>query len=388
MKSLPERVTGTRVSHQRNSRKLRSMSWTSRQRHTVVVVCPRIEGHRLSYAKLLLQHAAATGRDAVLVGPRGVSNAVEYRTHLVANTVPHDLRELPDLGPAAIQDILDRSERASVVFPDGDDVVGAFASGRLRRGNHDVSILVMRPEGQGKSRAVRSAATMAKASIRWAARRRAGVAVMTLASAVAPGVGRLEVRDPIAFSPNPELAEAYRKEWAASAAKDTRWFGVVGALTSRKNIPIVAEALTQISQPIGLVLAGHAEDGEAEVARWVAPLVAANVVVRRVAGTLSDEQLDSIISALDVAVVAHSNEGPSGIVGKAQAANRFVLGAGALSLRADLRNNPALGLWTPLDPTAMARAAETLLRRERPVGGGPDGSDFAARLLGEAASQL
>ncbi|MGU3357840.1 hypothetical protein ACLBWJ_11350 [Microbacterium sp. M4A5_1d] len=360
------------------------MSSTSRQRQTAIVVCPRIEGHRLSYAKLLLQHAAATGRDAVLVGPRGISTAVEYRTHLAANTVPHDLRELPDLGPAAVQRLLDESKSASVVFPDGDDVVAAFASGLLHRGSNDVSILVMRPKGQQKSLAVRSAATAAKASVRWAARRRAGVTVMTLASAVAAHVSPFEVRDPIAFSPDPHLADAYRREWASSAAEGTRWLGVVGALTSRKNILVVSDALTRVPQPVGLVLAGHAEDGEAEVARWVAPLVAANIVVQRVAGTLSDEQLDSIISALDVAVVAHSNEGPSGIVGKAHAANRFVLAAGALSLKADIRANPALGLWTPLEPTAMARAAEALLSRKRCTGGGPYSSDFAARLLGEA----
>ncbi len=35
---------------------------------------------------------------------------------------------------------------------------------------------------------------------------------------------------------------------------------------------------------------------------------------------VSDEELDSIIASLDVAVIAHSNDGPSGIMGKADLA--------------------------------------------------------------------
>lgn len=354
-----------------------SSPWSS---GPVVIICPRIQGHRLSYTRLLLEGAAQSGRSGIVVAPAHTAASSEYALHISAPGVAHRLRTVETFDDRTLQAVIDEHEHATIIFPDGDDMVFPLARRALVPRTNQMNVLVMRPDGQSHNHARRLAATLAKRALRLVARRRGRVTVFTLASATAARVSRTEVRDPVQFAPDDTLVESYRSRWAAVAPPGTRWFGIVGALTQRKNVGLVAKALAA-APGAGLILAGHAEDGEETVNTWVEPLRAAGMPVVRIDGHLSEAQLDSVIGALDVVVLAHSNEGPSGILGKAAAAGRRVLASGAASLRRDLRQNPSLGLWVPLEVSELTHAASAFARWDRATDVRAYGGEFADRLL-------
>jgi hypothetical protein len=79
-------------------------------------------------------------------------------------------------------------------------------------------------------------------------------------------------------------------------------------------------------------------------------------------GMLSDESLDDAIAMSDCIIVAHTNEGPSGLLGKAAAAGTRVLAAGATTLRKDCMILGDSATWVPLDLQAMTRAVDETFR--------------------------
>lgn len=321
-----------------------------------VIVCPRIEGHRLSYVRLLVSRAVECGRSVEVLAPSGTGESPEYSLHLGAHSANVRLREMGAFTAPALQRVLEEQPRATFIFPDGDDVVRLLAMRKLRPAGTLVSVLSMRPRGQSQVYAKRFLETAAKALIRWIASLHRGVKVFSLVPSTAASLTALEVRDPIEFSPG-ESVPVWRLNDPSRL-----WFAIVGAITPRKNIDLVARALAQLDAGVGLVIAGFSEVDESVITEWTAPMRSVGQPVVRVARRLGDEELDAVIASADVAVIAHSNDGPSGIMGKADVAGRHVLAAGAPTLRRELRMNPGLGVWTQLTVPALARGAKRVLR--------------------------
>jgi hypothetical protein len=88
------------------------------------------------------------------------------------------------------------------------------------------------------------------------------------------------------------------------------------------------------------------------------------VVVDRM---LEDVELDSAIAAVDCVVLAHSNEGPSGIFGKAVMSGTRLIASGASSLRQDAQAVATHATWTPLSADAIARAMGDAAAADRPA---------------------
>lgn len=98
---------------------------------------------------------------------------------------------------------------------------------------------------------------------------------------------------------------------------------------------------------------------------------------------LSSAELDSFISIADCVVLAHSNESPSGILGKAAAAQRAILAAGASTLRRDVMQLGDGANWCPLDPVALADLMlGSLVNRPRPYPSVASAREFSEFLLG------
>jgi glycosyltransferase involved in cell wall biosynthesis len=159
---------------------------------------------------------------------------------------------------------------------------------------------------------------------------------------------------------------------------------VFGVMSMRKNAPLVLDAVLAGSSDADLVIAGLVKP---DVAEWLAGLDAATrtrVVVRD--GFLANDVLDRYVAAVDVVVIALTNNGPSGIMGKALAAGVPVVSAGS-QVRA--RELAATGGGEPAELT-VADLAATIDRvlatdpgRTRPSRVPPaTGAGFAAVLLG------
>ncbi len=104
--------------------------------------------------------------------------------------------------------------------------------------------------------------------------------------------------------------------------------GMFGVLSDRRNIPLVWEALEAAGLDADLLLAGKQDD---TVRAWVAATAAAHPGRLHVFDDfLPNLLIDELVAASDVAPIPLTNNGPSGIMGKAIAAGVPVVTAGSV----------------------------------------------------------
>src|SRR5690606_5680222 len=101
--------------------------------------------------------------------------------------------------------------------------------------------------------------------------------------------------------------------------QDRRLVGIFGVIEERKNAPMVLDALDAAGlDDVDLVLGGGIWE---EVWAWInalPPERRKRVITHD--GFLSDLEMDQLVAAVDCCPIALTNNGPSGIMGKALAA--------------------------------------------------------------------
>lgn len=350
-------------------------------RPTVVIVEPNGDGHRFYYVRLLAQHVIAAGADALLLTSPQALDHSNMRLHLgdvpirvVAVAAEFDMR--------AISDAARRYGAIRTIVPEVDGYLAQLARGGWR-GPGTLGALVMRPAIHAVTNI--SLRLRLKVGVKrffmGLSSRRARISLFVLRSPLAPAAGKLNsLPDPVTL--NLDAAARVELESTLDSGSDVSWVGIFGAITPRKNLHLVAEAVAQVPNA-RLVLVGHLSEGVLEHAATQLDLLALQGrPVVRVADPITDAKFDTAISLVDCVVAAHSNEGPSGVVAKAAAAGTRLVLAGAESLRVDAQSIPDLAEWVPLQAEAMRDAVSRALRR----GGGkahPLGTtEFVAKLTG------
>lgn len=137
--------------------------------------------------------------------------------------------------------------------------------------------------------------------------------------------------------------------------------GIFGVLEERKNAPMIFDALDSAGLDADLLLAGGIQP---EVWEWINGLPAdrrRRVIVRD--GFLSNELMDQLFAAVDVAPIALTNNGPSGIMGKALAAGVPVVTAGSEVRAREIRATDG-GEATDLDARSIGVAIRKVLERD------------------------
>lgn len=190
------------------------------------------------------------------------------------------------------------------------------------------------------------------------------------------------VRDPAICTAHSRDRAAIRQRLGLPA--DAKLVGVFGLVSGRKNAPLILDAIRAGRAGATLVLAGSVRP---EVNEWLDGLDAdarARVLVRD--GFLSNQDLDSYVAAADVVVLALTNNGPSGIMGKALAAGVPVVSAGS-EVRAHELAVTGGGRAADLTAEGIGAAIDDLLAHGLPAPG-PDTvpptspAEYAAVLLG------
>jgi len=348
----------------------------------VAIIVQDFNGHRLGYVRRIVDEALARGAKPIVVAVTGTKTSDEYGTHLaeVAGTV--SVTEVEELTLTSVKHALPSIFDGPLIFPDGDRWLGLLARARAPWTGGS-RVLVMRPTGQSTSGLTRALQTVMKKMLRRVVGCRPGIDVFTLASSATAHLGAREVRDPVTFAAAPERIADMRRAWAEDAEPaNIYWFGVIGALGARKNIDIIASAVASIDQPnIGLALLGRATPDEEAMTAWTACLRKSGGRYFRDSRQLSDEDFDAAVAALDCVILAHSNEGPSGVFGKARAAGTRVIAAGAKSLKRDARLAPDLATWVPLEEATLTRALADAVGMPAPGPSAPESASFARRLI-------
>jgi glycosyltransferase involved in cell wall biosynthesis len=350
----------------------------------VMIVEGNPDGHRLYYASLLASTALEYGDRVTLATTAAALSSSEWSVHMGAVGDRLAVAELNDFSLDVVGNLADELEIDHVVVPDGDSFVFELSKGRRWSARGTVTALVMREKGQPSTiPGLAVMKTLAKNILLQLANLGPRVEVRVLKSAPWRGFSMLPIsRDPVTLT----RREMTQDCGALSILPDgSFWFGIIGAIGHRKNLPLVAAAIASLNRPdVGLVVAGQIEDGVlGQALPYLERIREAGGRVKIIDRILSDSEIDRIIAELDCAVLAHSNDSPSGILGKAVAAGTRIVAAGASTLRSDCRHIGSGAEWVRLDEQNLSEALARATRKPPPV---PtrlaSAGDFASSLLG------
>lgn len=322
-------------------------------------------GHRLVYIRHLVEFASDAGAAVTAVVTPNVRDSEQWQLNLdsVSSRIHVHLVKTIDL--ASLGRVTKTLGAEHTVVTDGDFLamrLGAF--GRWM-GAGTLTVLLMRdPEDEVPETWKRRLVLACKALLLWRARRVAEVNIVGLRSALAQPTGDEAVAlDPLERHATDADVARLRTEW--QLRDDRFWYGVVGAVTARKNLPLVAQAVELAAAAdgaasTGLVVGGPCQNG---VLRDAGPhierLRALGIEVVIVDRVLGPVEFDAAMQAVDCLVVAHSNEGPSAAIARAGMHGVRVVAAGAHSLARDVTRLPVAS-WTELDVPAMAAAMSAI----------------------------
>lgn len=338
---------------------------------TTILVEPDPGGHRFQAVAHVAQVAARTG-DVLLLTSAGATSEPAYSVFLEA--IELDVEEPFDVIHPSTRTIAETiaavcrvREVSTVVVMDADQSLKRwwFCAPRAFRGVRRPQVVFMLtryPATLGLtdwvgwklriSKAVLSVVAMATGSLH----RVAGFAGR---DDMSPGWIVRRARDPDICSAHSRDRQKLRTTLDLPA--DRVLVGIFGVISERKNAPLIMAALETQSIDADLVLAGGLTP---EVKAWIESLPETTrnrVLVRD--GFLSNEQLDQLVAAVDVVPIALTNNGPSGIMGKALAAGVPVVSAGSKVRARELVATDA-GELADLDAASIGLAIQRVLARD------------------------
>lgn len=353
------------------------------EKRRVLIVEGNPDGHRLHYVKLIVEEALRNQAWVTVATSSLAKASAEWQMYLGHFASQISTIEIEDIGVQSIHQVAADLAVDHVVVPDGDAFAYALAAPQSWSGQATVSVLVMRSTGQHSSiPGISGLMTAVKRVLLLMANCHPNVRIRILKSSSWQGISMPPaLRDPVTININGQLGE---RVIIKEIPGGRYWFGVLGVIGPRKNLPLIAAALASLERSdVGLVVAGRIQPGVREAAqRSLTRLSDAGGVVKIVDRLLEDDELDQLIDALDCVVLAHSNEGPSGIFGKAVACGTRVVASGAKSLKIDCRTTADGAEWVPLEIEHMRIALSRAIGMEPPTPFSiASAQDFAAGLL-------
>lgn len=356
---------------------------------------PWVSGHRLQWVGWIAEAAHARGDELVLLTSKGVGESEQYATFLrhlpfrVIEVFTEDEPPPREIGEAILA-VHRETPLDTYVISDADNLVKRWwrdAPAGLRKGRgHPRGILVMvrYPPRFPWMDPPLLANRLAKTALCLTARARGAadrVLFLVGRDDTRPGHLLKRVRDPAVCTFHSRDRDELRRRFDLPA--DRRLVGVLGSVSMRKNVPLVLEACLRAGPDVDLLLAGPVWD---DVLAWLETLGPEEAArIHRRIGFLSDEELDAYVATSNVVACAHSNPGPSGIMGKALAAGVPVLSSGSRVRRKEA-TALAFGIHTDLEAGPMADGIRSLLAdREGPQVEHlrlPSPTDFGRVVLG------
>ena len=165
---------------------------------------------------------------------------------------------------------------------------------------------------------------------------------------------------------DPEICSAHSRDRVAlreelDLPQDRRIVGIFGGVSERKFPDLVWESLQVREVDADLLLAGGLSDGVAAWVKSVEPSPHGQIILRE--GFLPNAMLDKLVAASDVAALVMSNNGPSGIMGKALAAGVPVVTSGSEVRERELRATDG-GEAADFDADSIGAAFARVLARD------------------------
>lgn len=338
----------------------------------MLIVEPRHSGHLLLYVKLAAEAALARGDNVTLALGPGVVESDEYARHLAELDVPLQQISSP-VSLASCQELAADVGATTVAIPHGDELLLEVSLGRWTSDARLVLLVMRDPRWEFPApprRIIRSVVKLVAAD---AASARPRVDVVWLRQITYRG--RLpHVKDPyVADGTLEEIrAEGERIRDTLKMSTDRFWFVVTGAITDRKNVPLVVDALCSMAaedryqNALGLALIGPL--------RLSSPALVSDLETQaRASGLelviddrdLSNFEMNAAVSSADAVVMAYSTHSPNSTMVKAHAIGVRLVVAGPWSVRRFARD---LGMQhvSPLRPRDLRASLEASISACRP----------------------
>ncbi len=360
----------------------------------LVLVEPNPGGHRFQYVR----HLVRAEPDSVVLTSTGATSTPEFGSYLGGENVEalerYSMPEPPTRElVSVVADLARERDVDTVVVMDADQALKRWwlEAPRAFRGlphkPRVIFLLTRYPARLTFADRLGWLHRVSKASLSELAQARGSLArTVSLAGRDDTAPGRLvhRVQDPAICEASAADRPALRDKLDLPA--DDILVGILGTISDRKNVPMVATAVAAVGGNVRLLIAGQLEPF---VADWLAeqpPAMLARLIVRD--EYLSNELLDSYVAASDIVSIAQDNNGPSGIMGKALTAGVPVLTAGSLVRERELlAAGPGTGQATELTADSTADGIRALIAErdsfrpaDRTLLATPEA--FAARVLG------
>jgi hypothetical protein len=348
----------------------------------VGIYAPDAGGHRLVYARLLVDAVHERGEVPVLLTLQDVPSSIEFHTHFSGVSV--ELYVLPER-PRALWDLGVRAQSmslGSLIVPEGDGFVVNMVR-RTWRFAVNLTVLVNRdpmlgPWAPPSKEVIRR---LVKAAALAVLRRRRGARVVVLGSPMAVSDIR-SVPDPVILDASVEstvsAGQALRSTFPGPAAY---YVGLLGGISERKCPVVVMEAVARASEfvgPLGLAMIGP---GSGE---WVTEepamrerLERAGVAYWREDRVLTNGEMNQAVAAVDAVMLAYTTHVPNSTAAKARALGTRVLGAGSGDFCRYIESCGGSTV-TSLTPGALSNLIIGAFDRPRPE---PEGDDSLERFL-------
>lgn len=346
---------------------------------TTLVVEPDSRGHRFEAVAHVLEVAGRAG-EVLLVTSVGAMQTETYREQLGKSSIQTEERFSSILPPTSeiadvVAQICQRVEVDTVVVMDADQSlklwwwVAPRALRKLKKRPRIVFMLTRYPARLGLTDRVGWKLRITKATLAVVAMLTGSlhrVAGFAGREDTAPGWLVKRARDPAICTSHARDRDSLRQQLGLPA--DRRLVGIFGAIGERKNAAMTLEAILAADLDADLVLAGGFDD---VVRAWYAGLPEdqrARVFARD--EFLANDELDRFVASVDVIALIMTNNGPSGIMGKALAAGVPVVTAGSMVRARELAATHG-GEAADFSVDSIGAAIGKVLRGESPT---PDDS--------------
>lgn len=353
----------------------------------VLVIEERSSGHLLVFVRLIAGRALARGDEVVLATGASVPGTAEFTQNLAGLRL-RTLTFQGPLTPRVIADLIGSVEPDLVIVPHGDEVACRLAT-TARSLHCRTVLLVMRdPRWEYPAPPARKVKNALKLALLAAARRHRSVDLVWLRGYGYNGGDRHAIDPFIADGGLEEVMAAgrsLRKELFPEP--DVFWFVVTGAITDRKNVNLIIQALAQAqrSDPrsrFGLAIIGPHRTSypiDRDAIRQMSGGVYSVVSQDRL---LTNFEMNAVVASADAVVMAYDTHSPNSTMLKARALGTRLVVAGPPSVRSfalDMGFTSVVRL--DCDELAGALRRASCSPAPKPCPSVPDGNDFADALL-------
>lgn len=351
-------ILGTRRRRSRDATEPRSV-------RSVLIIEGDGTGHRFMYVQKVADEAVSNGYSTTLLTTRWATRTDEY-SHFLANRTRIDCVKAERVNFHTIRAAMAKCQPNIVIAPSGDRLVALLGLVAVTCPAAAFSILVLRDptlRGPITRPSMMTMKQFAKAAIISLVSRLPNMTVKTLVAA-GSNPGHAQVADPASLALDESTVQSLKLELDLDPA--WFWFAILGAITERKNVDTVLLAANAIiDAKIGVLLCGKIDAAvRSQIERIRSEHPELKVAVRD--GFLDDKELDALVAIVDCLVIAHSNEGPSGLFAKALVSGTRIVASGAESLKRDCARHPESADWVPLRIPALSDAMRAAVMKDPP----------------------